>query len=472
MAWKKILKVFNELIANLRRGRNTEDSEFQHRSSKTSDEDTIQLIIGLDFGTCFTKVVIGEARVRYAIPFDGLASLKNPYLIPSVLHVRSGTNVCKLSAETQHDALVRDLKMPLINRNWSLDDRARASAYLALVIRHARKWFLDTQGATYGNRKRKWFINVGLPTASFDDEELKSVYKSIVEAAWRASAQDEGITLDRMKQYILDEGGEIRGLQVDNEAFELPSDRINTFPEFAAQLSGYLRSSLRRNGLHVTVDVGGGTMDTTIFNVEEFDGEDTFPVLAREVRSLGVNHLATTRISRLAQLSEWRYSPFEDFPTNEFIQSNFNVDKERLDEVDLPIKIEVADAIRQLLRDTKSHRYPRAPQWSRDSSEFGNPVRSFYSGGGSLADFYANLLRRFEREVPPCRLRESRLPIPDDFQFTSDLSAGFDRMAVAYGLSYDPFDIGRIVGFDDIKDLEQEDAKSTFRDKFVGKEMV
>ena len=472
MYWEKLLNAFGRLMTKLRRGRNNEGTERLHTKTSNSEEESIRLVIGLDFGTCFTKVVIGEDRVRYAIPFNGLTAVENPHLLPSVLYVRAGTNVCELSTESQHDELCGDLKMPLIDRSWSLDDCVRASAYLGLVIKHARNWLVDTHGSTYENRKAEWFINIGLPTASFDDEELKSVYKSIVEAAWRASAQDEDITLDKMKQFIRAEGGEIRELQSDTEVSELPSDRINTFPEFAAQLAGYLRSSLRQNGLHVTVDVGGGTMDTTIFNVEEFDGEDTFPVLAREVQSLGVNHLAETRRSRLAQLAEWEYSPFEHFPTNEFIQSNFNVDKERLDEVDLPIKIEVADAIRQLLRDTKSHRYPRAPQWSRDSSEFGNPVRSFYSGGGSLADFYVNLLRRFEREVPPCRLRESRLPIPDDFQFTSDLSAGFDRMAVAYGLSYDPFDIGRIVGFDDIKDLEQEDSKSTFRDKFVGKEMV
>ena len=472
MYWEKLLKALGGLIAKFRRGRNYDATERRHPESRNFEEDSIRLVIGLDFGTCFTKVVIGEDRVRYAIPFKGLTSVENPYLLPSVLYVRADTNVCELFTESQHDDLCAELKMPLIDRSWSLDDCVRASAYLGLAIKHARNWLMDTHGSTYENRKREWFINIGLPTASFDDKELKSVYKSIVEAAWRASAQDEDITLDKMKQFIRAEGGEIRELQSDTEVSELPSDRINTFPEFAAQLAGYLRSSLRQNGLHVTVDVGGGTMDTTIFNVEEFDGEDTFPVLAREVQSLGVNHLAETRRSRLAQLAEWEYSPFERFPTNEFIQSNFNVDKARLDEVDLPIKIEVADAIRQLLRDTKSHRYPRAPQWSRDSGEFGNPVRSFYSGGGSLTDFYANLLRRFEREVPPCRLRGSRLPIPEDFQFASDVSAGFDRMAVAYGLSYDPFDIGRIVGFDDIKDLEQEDSKSTFRDKFVGKEMM
>ncbi len=472
MYWRKLLKVFAELIAILRRGRNFEINERPDPKSRNSEEDSIRLVIGLDFGTCFTKVVIGEDRVRYAIPFNGLTSAENPYLLPSRLYVRARTNVCELSTESQHDDLYDNLKMPLIDRSWSLEDCVRASAYLGLVIKHARNWLADTHGLTYENRKREWFINIGLPTASFDDEELKSVYKSIVEAAWRASAQDEDITLERMKQHIHEEGGEISGLQSDNEAPELPADRINTFPEFAAQLAGYLRSSLRRNGLHVTVDVGGGTMDTTIFNVEEFDGEDTFPVLAREVHELGVNHLAETRLSRLPQLAEWEYSPFEHFPTNEFIQSNFNVDKERLDEVDLPIKIEVADAIRQLLRDTKRDRYPKAPQWSRDSNEFGKPVRSFYTGGGSLADFYATLLSRFEREVTPCRLRESRLPIPNDFQFANDRPAGFDRMAVAYGLSYDPFDIGRIVGVDEIEKIEQEDTKSTFRKKYIGKEMM
>ena len=45
----------------------------------------------------------------------------------------------------------------------------------------------------------------------------------------------------------------------------LPDDRISAFPEFSAQVTGYVQSPSRQEGLHATADVGGGTLDVTIF---------------------------------------------------------------------------------------------------------------------------------------------------------------------------------------------------------------
>ena len=45
-----------------------------------------QIVIGLDFGTAFTKVIIGEVRKCYAVPFKNIKS-NNPYLLPCFLNV-------------------------------------------------------------------------------------------------------------------------------------------------------------------------------------------------------------------------------------------------------------------------------------------------------------------------------------------------------------------------------------------------
>ena len=43
-----------------------------------------QLVIGLDFGTAFTKVVVGEERLRIAIPLQGIGEKPQDYLLPTV----------------------------------------------------------------------------------------------------------------------------------------------------------------------------------------------------------------------------------------------------------------------------------------------------------------------------------------------------------------------------------------------------
>jgi len=45
-----------------------------------------RLVIGLDFGAAFSKVVIGDNRVRYAVPFAEFAHADNQYLLPSILN--------------------------------------------------------------------------------------------------------------------------------------------------------------------------------------------------------------------------------------------------------------------------------------------------------------------------------------------------------------------------------------------------
>lgn len=436
----------------------------------SSNGGAIQLNLGLDFGTCFTKVVVGEMRERYAVPFHGL-NLENPYLLPSVLYVSPESNVCSLRSSSKYDKRFHSLKMPLINRSWTHDDVVRTGAYLALVIRYAREWLLVSQGLTYEGRKIEWFINVGLPTESFEDEELTSVYGKIVRASWRVSEHGEIITLDDLASYIPRDDDAINQSTSEGLDCGLPQDRFNLFPEFAAQLTGYLQSPRRQNELHVTVDVGGGTMDTTIFIVHEKLGEDTFSVLARKVEPYGVSYLAEARRDGLSKLAEWDNLPFLNFPTDESLRRNFGISKEELSEVDAKLRIKIGESIQNLLKYTKQHRY-QPSEWILGRDVYGNPVRSFYTGGGVLTDFYANLLRAFEDGDPPCKLREAQVPIPDDLRLLDENPIDFGRLAVAYGLSWDPFDIGKVETADKIPNLEETRTQRDIRDNYFGPEKM
>ena len=90
-----------------------------------------QIVIGLDFGTAFTKVVVGDITYAYAVPF-----VNGQYLLPSQLHVdkNGGCSFSKLnSMET-----ISNLKLPIILAKASEAQLCAAATYLALVLSHCR----------------------------------------------------------------------------------------------------------------------------------------------------------------------------------------------------------------------------------------------------------------------------------------------------------------------------------------------
>ena len=427
----------------------------------------IQLVIGLDFGTSFSKVIVGESRVRYAVPFDDYALGGRSVLLPSVLSVAHDTGECRLGIDRRGGTMFDNLKMPLIERDFSENVQARAAAYLALVIRCSRNWLFDAHGSIYKGRNIEWFVNVGLPTDSFDDEQLTSVYLAIARTAWRVSVSPRVVTLQNVLAFLKKDATYRSQLHDEITELDLPHDRIQAFPEFSAQLSGYVRSPRRRDGLHVTVDVGGGTLDVAVFNVHERNGEDLFPIFARQVHPLGVRYLTTARLQPLCKEADQKHSPFDDLPPDDAFRERFGITTDQLENADQPFKNKVAGAIAEALDYTRQYRYPTAPQWDVSSSRYGEPLPGFFCGGGAKVDFYADILRGFEGKRPPFKLRGSQLPVPDDLQIPGMSPKDYARLSVAYGLSFDPFDIAQIKRMNEIDDVPAEVIQSTFEQRYI-----
>ena len=149
--------------------------------------DKQQLVIGLDFGTAFTKVVIGEQRIRYAIPFTSFSYKNNPYLLPSILSILDENDECILGETIGAKTVIDDLKMRLINGDFSDDTKIYIVSYLSLVLRYSRGWLLDTQKKTYQDKLLIWYVNIGLPTDSYDNTKLSDLYADLIQTAWTVS---------------------------------------------------------------------------------------------------------------------------------------------------------------------------------------------------------------------------------------------------------------------------------------------
>lgn len=413
-----------------------------------------QLVIGLDFGTAFTKVVIGEQRVKRAVPFNDYVSNGNPHLLPSILSISKKDDTCKLGFPSIDGYSIEDLKIELIECNFNEEVKIRCAAFLSLVLRHARDWVLRAHEKMYRDREIVWYVNTGVPTASYEDEELIVVYKEIVRAAWMASFLLEGaVSLARVRDCFDSADGQ-----------SLPDDRINVFPEFAVQLMGYIESPQRQAGfLHVLVDIGAGTLDLAIFNVHTSDGEDKFPVFTKSVESLGTRFFIRNRLKKHPQ-HDWKPSPYEDVPSSAEFEQRLSLSSDELKEIDEPFQEKVADLIREKLQYTENKRVSKKDRmWDK------NGAPTFLCGGGARVDFYQKIFSRFEQlPRPPLKMRLL------SFDKLKDLIEGgveYDRLSVAYGLSLDPDNIAEIIKSQDIGDYEGEPSESD-TDRYIGSEQV
>ena len=230
-------------------------------SGRSASSHPLDVRIGLDFGTSFTKVVIRvpERQIGYAVPFGRLAGESLEYLLPTELYV-SDDGVFSMEP-VKGATVLDDIKVKLMNLSpptslqEDISPTTAAAGYLALVLRYARRWFVATKKESFGDRRLRWAFNLGLPAKTDDDEKLREPFSLAGRAAWAASANGGRITFDTVREAETWVGAQPEELDCD---FEL-------VPEVVAEVVGYKNSRERNNGLHLLVDVGARTLDVGAF---------------------------------------------------------------------------------------------------------------------------------------------------------------------------------------------------------------
>ena len=407
-----------------------------------TDQESAYLVIGLDFGTSCTKVIVRSpymARSRaVAIPWrhDGRDTV---YLLPTALY-RNGRGELELAAtdDATGDHFT-DLKTALMDRPDDERARALAAAYLGVTLRTTRRWLLNNQADIYGQYFLRWALNLGIPSAGYDDEQVRATFGLVARAAWELSLESRALTLETAVRACRDAKGD------GNPDADTP---IEVVPEIVAEVVGYARSKRRRNGLHIVVDVGASTLDICGFNLHAPDGEDCYELLTALVERLGLNELHRKRVAAIRQAGARTSSrapvtaldPSSPIPVcgSDYVEQPSSVLREELTAVDDRHVLYCTNALMRVLMALKQHRYRRADAW-----KLGLPV--FLAGGGRdfelirKAMIHAN--KRFTEAVVAREIQWRRLPAPETLA-DNDVPNG--RLDVAYGLSLDRFDIGEI----------------------------
>ena len=310
-----------------------------------------------------------------------------------------------------------------------------AVAYLAYVIRYVRGWLICNRSDLFRGRRPNWFVNLGLPAASYDNETLVQSYREAAAGALMLANSGEAVSMEAIRTFLRDEI--VKDAAQSRKSAEALG--IAVIPEVAAAATAFAKSTGAASGLYLLVDVGATTLDACTFWLARGlgkDGGDGYSLFNADVRPLGVE-------------------AFHCF------QAQGRTEEEFREQCDY--------CLHKVVWDTKRCRCPTAGCWNE-----GDALPVFFTGGGSRNDLHRRIvegLRPWLAEYAQNDgIRLIDIPKPDSIDLPEPLN-DLSRLAVAWGLSYPPTEIGEITPMSDIDDVPPPPRRDTSA-RFVPKEQM
>jgi len=432
--------------------------------------------LGFDFGTSAVKVVVGDATIEkyFAVPFR-VGSGIDQYLLPCRLWENRDTLGLKFSLN-EGESAYRDLKLSLLADPTEESHKIRSIAFFALVFQRVRAWLFTEHKEIYSAADIVWSVAIGLPSESHVDNNLTPLFARLVSLAWLLSAEREirPTTIESI-------------LRTENEPQEdIP---VSVIPEIAAQIFGFVSSpssrfDRNRANRYAIVDIGAGTVDSSVFEVKNTEGLWNFTYYTAVVEPNGAANLHAHRI-------DWWVDALKPFDTAHQVRESLLSQKYSTD-TETPIPASYADYVSNVTIDTSNNdtadpdaaffRFRLLRQirgstvlrcWKNNLLEQtqieGMPI--FVCGGGARMDFYANLIEALPRTPGANWLTLDPWPLkrPSDLICRNVPDTDYDRLSVAYGLSR--IHLGKIDTALPLPTIPNP-AVATWRDRYVDKDQV
>ena len=463
------------------------------------------LVIGFDFGTSASKVVVQAPYLSDPPPvfvahrLSGSAT-EPSWLWPSRLSLDSEGS-CSLNA-VPGSRVERHLKIRLMDGTEAgagtvaeQERGALATAYFALTLRAARQWILENHADVLSSFKTlQWSLNLGIPSGTTVDKAQELRFLHVAKAGWRLSltgstisVSEAALALQRAEAASADTAGScgvfgasqtsIVGRSGAGKGPGEESVEIGLCPEVLAGALGYARGDERRDGLHLAIDVGASTVDTCMFLLREEDGEELWPLLEAEVGRLGTFELHQRRIAAVEEIDsakahqfKERYDPLDPMAVDPRIDYTTDPEQVALRRADNQASADLRQLVGGVIQKTVTQRDRLAPAFKR-----GGRLPILLMGGGSRSSFYRRFAEGWD-QVLRDRLATGQqgtlvidAPIPQVLD-ASTRDAGH-RMTVAFGLSHPYVDLPRHkppTAIPDISPPQQAKPKG----HFVSKEEV
>jgi hypothetical protein len=410
-------------------------------------------ILGLDFGTAFTKACVRVRDLSYVVHWDKAVDSSSSFLLPSVFSsLPDGTCVLGVAPGGQGFS---DIKMSLLEQPTE-ENRLKAVVFIALATRYVRGWLFDAQRSVVDGFQLEWALNVGLPAASWDSSAICQLYTELAAAGWELGCVRGPVTF----QAARDIWESRRNSAMAVTSARLAGESVHAFPEFGAQIHSYRSSAQRQRDLHLLVDVGAGTVDIVTFHIgEDEESEEVNCILEPLVKTQGTHVLLGYRAEAGALVRNAWDDSASRLDGKDF-ERNYGLTSGTLDPVQEHFSELLYLSIREILRRTKTFRYETSPAWSQ-----GLPY--FLAGGGRTVDVFRAAMQRTARDRS---LLQLSLPVPEDVELGRVKPEEFHRLSVAHGLSYAALNLARTLRRAEVPDLRRTTGKAEdYRDKYVEK---
>jgi hypothetical protein len=417
-------------------------------SSPSESGEEIFATIGLDFGTSTTKVIVrfpyepGAPAIAIPAPAH-CRSMKHPYLWQTVLWVKETGEFSAYPSESAN--VLHALKQGVMGKHADavvvpgaggrpgITRTDAAAAFLAFVIRYTRGWLFTNRARLFRNRRAVWFLNVGMPVANADSAPIVSTYRQIAAAAILLGNFGGVITAESARLF-LQHPDVLAAAKSVTEAEQLG---VAVLPETAAEAAGFAKSTNRAPGVYVMIDVGAMTLDVCTFRLSERrSASDLYALIVAQVRPLGV------------EAYYW-------FLGQGKTEAKF---------------VEQCDrCLREVIWRTKKDKDPHADCWHT-----GHDLPVFLAGGGAKNELHRRIVGSLKPWLRQHAQNEGarvlELPVPKNIDWP-EAGPDFGRLAVAWGLSYPPSEIGEFFLPSVIQD-KPPPRPVHWAERLIGKELV
>ena len=275
----------------------------------TDKRRAVSVTVGLDFGTCATKCVINlesfdHGRDKFlALAFPSTAPPHSMLCVPTAVGVRGDGLVFGPEAESMaEDAVIRSFKMaiPCIGKEWGLyrspfmsasapghfDIHGRrisatdlATLYLAVILCQVKKQVSQYLGQATDVTV---FLNLAAPLNELIQTSVKHNCENGDDWIRDTAVSSEYIALGQRSLLLSENCQEPWPLEAAMAALDRAKKRpilsladspAYVVPETLAAIAGFVNRPGTRSGKFITLDVGAGSTDASVFWLEKHDGK-------------------------------------------------------------------------------------------------------------------------------------------------------------------------------------------------------
>ena len=414
---------------------------------------TLEINLGIDFGTGFTKVCFRDLASDRSeiVTFTETdeADLEQALLCTKVAILNDGTLLTGLTAaewaqnQKPIQKTIEFIKMRLAHLDlpeeseWRLDQVPElddpetveniCAYFLSTVITRAQEWIQHNRADLFKNQKPRWSINTGVPV-EYCDSPARRRFQQVLSLAWllaNTPSSQQPLTINSLNQL----GIYLRQWKQHNE--DKPLDCFTT-PEISAAIWSFLSSRQAVEKFYIVFDIGDGTADGASFRYWREDGEPQVDFYSGHVQPLGVTAFSQQVAKELNMppktikhiLLDWQLNKYSDYDNQNPVK-NSNVRKK--------FQQLVGEIVVQGTQKHKAHR----PIVNRN--DLGSYVEVFMGGGGSHSPFFHETIgstyKDFRQDmagIPPYQVRP--IPVPENMSMNGISAKEFHRFSVAHGL--------------------------------------